>query len=515
MSSRKWKKSFRRFVVPIWVLWSVLLMGWLIWHSRDVGGRPLTILWGADPEMFDPQRTSNAVAADVFRQVCEPLFYDGDGEIHGLLAEDDWAVSDDGLRVTIAVRSGITFHDGAELNALAVQKSFERLQRLGVSPLLNDLRQVKVEAQPDGKHVQFSLPEPDYEFVRFILNSVYAAIVSPKATDDASNGFVACTGPYRFQPNTYQPSQFLALERYKRYRWTPDMFTNRGAPRVPELHYLFVADREKRLQKLINGEGCVLSLSKEDTPVVASLSQIRLYHANGGVTYLGFNFQQPIWQDLQARQAIAMALDKKALADLGPFAVADTPLSPTAIGYDPVVANFAYFYNPTQSRLLLQQANFDTAASLTLLIPESSTYRTLAKEVQRQLGDIGLNSIKIREVPIAKLLTERQEFDLLLFDYAWMDYSALSLFLGPGPRNLLAYPHNDIAALALQARATLDLEKRQALVQQAQRNVLEQALWQPLLVRKLSFAVNSSCVTGERQSFFGELLFQDANTFSN
>ncbi|MFZ2486865.1 MAG: hypothetical protein WAZ19_01985, partial [Anaerolineae bacterium] len=62
------------------------------------------------------------------------------------------------------------------------------------------------------------------------------------------------------------------------------------------------------------------------------------------------------------------------------------------------------------------------------------------------------------------------------------------------------------------SRAALDSDKRQGLINQAQRNVLQQAIWQPLLVRQLSFAVNSSCVTGGRQSIFGELLFQDAKT---
>ena len=41
---------------------------------------------------------------------------------------------------------------------------------------------------------------------------------------------------------------------------------------------------------------------------------------------------------------------------------------------------------------------------------------------------------------------------------------------------------------------------------------LEQALWQPLLVRRITFAVDGTCVRGERQSPEGELLFHDADT---
>lgn len=48
--------------------------------------------------------------------------------------------------MTVRLRPGITFHDGTLLDAGAVQASFERLQRLGVSPLLNDLRDGTVTA---------------------------------------------------------------------------------------------------------------------------------------------------------------------------------------------------------------------------------------------------------------------------------------------------------------------------------------------------------------------------------
>ncbi|MDY7079191.1 MAG: hypothetical protein SXV54_19935 [Chloroflexota bacterium] len=39
-----------------------------------------------------------------------------------------------------------------------------------------------------------------------------------------------------------------------------------------------------------------------------------------------------------------------------------------------------------------------------------------------------------------------------------------------------------------------------------------QALWQLLLVRRITFAVDGTCVHGERQSPYGELLFHDADT---
>jgi len=502
----------RKLVIPITFAWLLIALGWMVSHMDGLGGRPLVIIWSHDPGDYDPHCTSHPIAQSVFHYVCEPLLYeDFDGVVRGLLAEDEIEYGDNGRHVAIRLRSGITFHDGTRLDARAVQASFERLQRLGTSPLLNDLRGVSVTAQPDGRSVVFTLPEPDYEFARLVLSSPYAVIVSPRASDAVESGFVACTGPYRFAPDLYRPGQSLTLVRNSEYRWPPAYFVNRGTAYIPQIRFLFEAGRAKRLDLLVSGEGCVLSLSREHLTQVATLPRFRLYEALGGVTFLGFNFQRPRWQDVRVRQAVALALDKTELAELGSFLVADTPLAPNAIGYDPHVAAFGYSYDPDRSQALLAQAGFDADAEVMLLTPESNTYRELAAAVQQQLAAVGLQ-VRIREVPRRDILTRRQDFDLLLFDYAWGDYTALGIFLGPGPRNLLNYPGGDVAGLVRKARTTADHDQRRQFVLEAQRIVLEQALWQPLLVRRVTFAVDGTCVQDERQSPYGELFFHDADT---
>jgi peptide/nickel transport system substrate-binding protein len=506
---RSWE---RKLVIPLVLVWLLSTLGWMAWRSDGLGGPPLVIVWGHDPGDYDPHHTSHPIAQSVFRHVCEPLFHeDFDGSVRGLLAEDEVVYGDGGRRLTVHLREGVTFHDGSPLDAEAVEVSFERLQRLGASPLAGDLRGVKVSAQPDGRSVTFTLPEPDYEFVRLVLTSPYAAIVSPRAGDPEGPGFVAGSGPYRFAPSLYRPGRSLTLVRYLDYRWPPAYFANRGAARVPRVRFLFEPERDERLDLLMNGEGCVLSLSQEHIETVAAIPRFRLHQATGGVTYLGFNFQRPRWQDAEVRRAVTLALDKDALGNLGPFEVAETPLAPDAVGYDPRAAAFGYDHDPERARTLLTQAGLDTESEVVLLIPASNTYRELAGVVRQQLEAVGLR-IRVREVPRAEILSQRQDFDLLLFDYAWGDYTALGIFLGPGPRNLLNYPGGDVAALVRAARATADREQRQQLVLEAQRVVLEQALWQPLLVRRITFAVDGACVEGERQSPYGQLFFHDAET---
>jgi peptide/nickel transport system substrate-binding protein len=497
--------------IVAWTL-AAVLVAWLLAHVDALGGRPLVVIWARDPGVFDPHNTSDPVAYEVFRHVCEPLFYeDFDGRVRGQLAEDDVAYGAGDHRLTVRLRPGIAFHDGTPLDAAAVAASFERLRRSPVSPLADDLRAVTVDGAPGALDVTFELPGRDFEFVRLVLANPYTAIVSPAGASDGP-GFVACTGAWRFVPDLYEPGLRVAVDRFDDYRWPRSYLANRGPAAIRRIVFAFEPERDRRFARLTEGDGCVLSINDEQAAALAGNTRFRIHDATGGVTYLGFNFQRPRWQDRTAREAVAAAIDKAALAASGPFDVADTPLAPGTVGFDPAVADAGTAFDRERARRLLDRVPVDRASELVLLVPESETYAELADLVAGQLAAVGFESVRVRAVPAAEIMRGRQDFDLLLSDYAWGDYTALAIFLGTGPRDPLNYPGGEVAELITRARSTADDAARRALVADAQRFVLTEVLWQPLLVRRLAIAVNADCVTGELPSPEGELLFHDART---
>lgn len=479
-----------------------LLLTWFMRHIETVGGRPLTLVREVDPHSYDPQKTSAPTTLEIFRHACEPLFYEFEGTVWGLLAEDEVEFRHDGREVIIRIRPDIFFHDGTKLTAEIVQASFERLQNLGKSPLLTNLEGVTIQA--DGKFVIFSLSQPDYEFVRLTLTSAYAAVVLPGPETDI---FPICTGPYYFAPELYKPDKSLTLVRHNRYRWAPRYFRNLGMAKIPRLEVLFEPDNARRVDLLQTGRACIASLERED-----AVEHKRIYEAMSGVIYLGFNQLHTTWQDEAIRQALAMAIDKERLVQSGPYLLAQTPLTPVTLGYNPQTAQWNHAYDQRQSQALLEELSFDFAAEYTLLIAEDSNYRELAQLILNDLAVVGLTNVQLREVSRAAMLSERQDFDFLLFDYVWRDYTTLANFLGPTSHNLLNYPDDDIRKLVRAAQGTADPELRQALIFQAQRLVLDKAIWEPLLFRNIILGVESRCVTGQRQLENGLLVFQDAET---
>jgi ABC-type transport system substrate-binding protein len=91
-----------------------------------------------DIDTFDPALAYDTASAEVLQNTYDTLvFYDGEStsEFVPSLAES-WELSDDGSVYTFHIRSGVTFHDGAEMTPSDVAYSFQRglLQGSYISP---------------------------------------------------------------------------------------------------------------------------------------------------------------------------------------------------------------------------------------------------------------------------------------------------------------------------------------------------------------------------------------------
>jgi ABC-type transport system substrate-binding protein len=91
-----------------------------------------------DIDTFDPALAYDTASAEVLVSTYETLiFYDGEHTDQFLPAlAESWEISDDGSVYTFHIRSGVTFHDGAEMTASDVAYSFQRgiLQGSYISP---------------------------------------------------------------------------------------------------------------------------------------------------------------------------------------------------------------------------------------------------------------------------------------------------------------------------------------------------------------------------------------------
>src|SRR3712207_9146752 len=84
-----------------------------------------TFVFGAagDPVMFDPAFATDGESFRVTRQIYEGLLTNepGTANLEPALAES-YEASEDGLEYTFQLREGVTFHDGTDFNAEAVDR---------------------------------------------------------------------------------------------------------------------------------------------------------------------------------------------------------------------------------------------------------------------------------------------------------------------------------------------------------------------------------------------------------
>ena len=133
-----------------------------------------------DPETLDPHMTSNGAAWTVFSKIHDSLFYqDLDLTFQGLLAES-WEISDDSKEITLKLREGVKFQDGAEFNADAVKFTFERLADIGAkNPNFEMAKGITVEVV-DPMTAKLVFDEPNAAFFNAFTGG-YGAI-RPRAT---------------------------------------------------------------------------------------------------------------------------------------------------------------------------------------------------------------------------------------------------------------------------------------------------------------------------------------------
>ena len=95
--------------------------------------RLLTVALPIDPQTVDPTTNTANTAAIIMQNVFETLYaYDADWRLTPLLATTLPVYTEGGRRMTIPLRAGVKFHNGATMTAADVVASIQRWMRLSI-----------------------------------------------------------------------------------------------------------------------------------------------------------------------------------------------------------------------------------------------------------------------------------------------------------------------------------------------------------------------------------------------
>jgi YVTN family beta-propeller protein len=236
--------------------------------------------------------------------------------------------TDRGLTYTFHLRRGLRYSTGVPVRASDVRRELERLFGVGSDlaasigalrgapacarrPATCDLS-AGVTTDDRAGTIVFHLYRPDPELL-FKLTSPAARPVPPGTPrTHLAERPVPSTGPYRV--GAFEPRRRLELVRNPRFHeWSraaqPDGFPDR-------IEIAMDADPQARVQAVLAGrsDAALEVASANLTPLrTRSASQLRL-HSQPHTSFLAFNDRRPPFDDLRARQAVNLALDRAVLA---------------------------------------------------------------------------------------------------------------------------------------------------------------------------------------------------------
>jgi peptide/nickel transport system substrate-binding protein len=439
-----------------------LLVSAFVMGGTAATGR-LVVALRSEPKTLNPILSVDATSREVIGAMNADLIHINreTQRTESALAKS-WSVSLDGRRYTLQLRQGVKFSDGAPFTADDVVFSFqlyldENLHSPQRDLLVLDGKPISVR-KIDAYTVECELAKPYAPAERLfdglammpshLLEKPYReGKLEQTWSTNARAAEMAGLGAFRLRE--YMPGQRMVLERNPNY-WKTDAVGNR-LPYLTELTFIFVPNEDAQVIKFQSSETHVLERAGADNFALlqrdAKANGECLYDLGPGLEFLFLFFnmnhldatkspeitaKQAWFRDLQFRQAVSRAMDRKGMARL----VYDGRATPI---WGNVTPGNKLWLNTNlrhpersleQAKTLLQSAGFSWNASgalldtqkrpvtFTILVSSSNAQRTklatIAQDDLKQLGmDVHIVPMEFRALVDRVLNTKEYEAVLM------------------------------------------------------------------------------------------------------
>jgi peptide/nickel transport system substrate-binding protein len=425
-----------------------------------------------------------------------------------------WTASPDLLSWTFQLRRGVIWHDGRPFTAADVKFTFDTMIDRKVNARYRGnfpgLRRTEVV---DDNTVRFVFDAPLSPFPAMLA---YNAYIVPRHLLEGQDLNAPAefyrhpigTGPFRFKEQVR--GSHLTVEA------NPSYFEGRS--HMDAIVFKVLPDPNTQIAQFRAGE---LDLTWLEAPLMPALKAVPGVQIDFGrqVNYymVDLNNRLPIFADRRVRQAVALAIDRKAIIDqvfLGTAELANGPISPILKPY--YTANVtSYPYDPARARRLLAEAGWKPSAdgllakdgqklAFTLESYAGTLTDNIAVVVHQYLRQIGMD-VKLQHTQLSqmyeKVLAGKHEA-MVGWWITPSDPDQTAFWQKGAGFNTSGYANPEVDRLLAQGRATVDVDKRAAAYHQLQKIVAEDVpyvfLCYPMEIRAISARVQGLPPVGLR-----------------
>lgn len=360
----------------------------------------LTLASLQDVKTFDPTDAHIGHTMPFYQAAYDTLIRRApDGKLEPMLATE-WSYNKDQTVLTLKLRTGVTFSDGAKFDAAAAKANLDHFKEAKGTDAYQAASMKSVDVV-DPSTVAITLNAPDPAF-SYYLTQALGLQASPKAIGTPGIKTVPDgSGPYVYDAkSSVKGSQYVFTKRSG--YWDKDL------QKFDKITIKYLVDLTARTNALVSGQVDAALLDPktgkqaEGAGLVAHKSQvdwqgILLYDRDGKIN--------PALANVKVRQAMNYAFDRKTILAqqyLNEGTVTDQVFGPESGAYVPELDN-TYSYDPAKAKSLLAEAGYPKG--FTLKIPTVAGFDAINAVFKQQLSDVGI-TLQAESIPDANYVAD-------------------------------------------------------------------------------------------------------------
>jgi peptide/nickel transport system substrate-binding protein len=413
---------------------------------------------------------------------------------------EKYTVSSDSLKITFTLKKGVKFHDGSDLTADDVKYVYDSIMNAdNASPRRGGLKDYFVG---DKSFVVVDPLTIEFNYAKIKADTLVAdfgyGIFSKKAlggtsgqafiNNDFNTKTPVYTGPFMFKE--WVKDDHLTVVA------NPNYF--KGKPHLASYILKIIPDQAAGFAQLKTGDvdySTMQPAQMADAKKATNFDAIAFDQFN--FDFMAFNLdpaKTPLFQDKSVRQALLMAIDRKAIVDsqyFGYATLANTSMPNISWAFNKDNKP-TYEYDPTKAKAMLDAAgwkvgsdgvrvkdgkrfsfsvwtNAGTNVREAIIVASQQYWKEIGLEVKTQTEEWNAFLKRIGAAPDGT-----RDYDVFLVGFSWgVDPSQRDMWHSDGGFNLNKYSNPAMNKVLDDALATLDQSKRKDLYFQMQTIVAE------------------------------------------
>ena len=431
-----------------------------------------------DPQLLSQGQVAGSILPSIFSSLVQ---FD---EALGLVPDlaESWEVSEDGMEYVFTLRPGLTFHNGAPLTSADFLYTYERTTNPDfASPHANKLALVDSFETPDDLTVAMTLSAPFAPFLAVAASRGPGRALTPAPQDvveemgDEQFGITPVgSGPFMVVPESVEVGGGLEMAAFDGWYG--------GRPYLDAVQIQLVPEPSSAVSALESGDVDLID------PVPAQLFEQIVNNPDMTVfegpstNWRGvvFNQANPPWDNVNARMAVAKAIDRQRFVDQAYFG--------RAVGAVGAIAPaFAWAYLPPDEVETPQAFNMEEAQALAeeagliglrpVFLSSDEVGQRPTEVLRIILEELGLQpQVDFQQAAAFSERWQSGDYDMFLhgsFVDADPDDGHWNIFYSEGPWNTFGYDSEEADRLLEATRETSDQAERARLFQELQ-GVLQQ-----------------------------------------